>query len=90
MAKNLHTYIMEHDVKAEHIEEYLDDILMIFNTQEENVNTIRYMSRKLEEIIVQMQNGDYRMLEEMRELNANVKSMQCQHQHQDGSSSEGE
>lgn len=29
---DLYDYIMEHDVKSEHLEEYLDDILAILNS----------------------------------------------------------
>ena len=32
MASDMVEYILEHDVKSEHIEEYLDDILAILNT----------------------------------------------------------
>lgn len=51
MGDDLHDYIMEYDVKSEHLEEYLDDILAILNTEEENVNTIRYMANELAELI---------------------------------------
>lgn len=31
VASDMHNYIMDHDVKAEHLEDYLDQILAIFN-----------------------------------------------------------
>ena len=43
----MHDYIMEHDVKSEHIEEYLEDILAILSTFEENAMTIRHMANEL-------------------------------------------
>lgn len=41
----VHTSInLEHDVKPEHIVDYLDDILFILNTEEESNATVNFMA----------------------------------------------
>lgn len=54
VASDMHDYIMEHDIKSEHIEEYLEDILAILSTEEENIMTIRYMANELAYLIEEL------------------------------------
>lgn len=48
----------EHDVKPDHIKDYLDDTLAIFNAEEENEKTVNHMANQLCLLIEELPEGD--------------------------------
>lgn len=60
---DMHQFIMEHDVKEEDIEDYLNDILDLLSIEEDSslgnsgMGTVRYMSQQVIQVITELQDG---------------------------------
>ncbi len=60
---DMHQFIMEHDVKEEDIEDYLNDILDLLSIEEDSamgnsgMGSVRYMSQQVIQVITELQDG---------------------------------
>ncbi len=60
---DMYQFIMEHDVKEEDIEDYLNDILDLLSIDEDlslgsgGMGSVRYMSRQVIQVITELQDG---------------------------------
>lgn len=71
---DLHEYIMEHDVQSQHLEEYLDDILAILNSEQENFMTIRYMANQMAALLQELPENNYERFYKFKNIYEDVQA----------------